>query len=132
MLSAYPSVVRWDPRREDETYFVQSASLRSTYYFIQIAIHRSFIPSSRKGSSLSFAALAICASAARANSHVADALRKRYPLRTSSGIIVRALSFVRLQALVHVRVGVYAVACICFGRRSASEFVGCEEIGHIT
>ena len=90
---SWHSVVRWDPRCEDETFFVQSANLRSTYYFIQIAIHRPFIPSSRKGSSLSFAALAICASAARAYSHVADALRKKYPLRTSPLIIVRAFSF---------------------------------------
>jgi hypothetical protein len=85
--------VRWDAQREDETFFVQSANLRASYYFIQIAIHRPFIPSSRKGSSLSFAALAICASAARAYSHVADAMRKKYPLRTSPSIIVRVFSF---------------------------------------
>lgn len=82
--------MRWDPQREDETFFVQSAYLRAAYYSIQIAVHRPFIPSSRKGSSLSFAALAICASAARAYSHVADAIRKKYPLRTSPTIIVRA------------------------------------------
>ena len=51
------------------------------------------IPSSRKGSSLSFAALTICISAARAYSHVADALQKKYPLHTSPLIIVRAFSF---------------------------------------
>ena len=124
--------MRWDPQREDETFFVQSANLRSAYYFIQIAIHRPFIPSSRKGSSLSFAALAICASAARAYSHVADALRKKYPLRTSPLIIVRAFSFIRLDALVHVEVGVCAVPCICLGRRPSSELVGREENGHNT
>ncbi|KAI9429440.1 fungal-specific transcription factor domain-containing protein [Lactarius psammicola] len=58
-FDSIPDHLRWDPHREDETFFVQSASLRSTYYFIQIAIHRPFIPSSREGSSLSFAALAI-------------------------------------------------------------------------
>ncbi|KAH9033206.1 fungal-specific transcription factor domain-containing protein [Lactarius deliciosus] len=89
-FDSIPDHLRWDPQREDETLFVQSAFLRSTYYFIQIAIHRPFIPSSGKGSSLSFAALAICASAARAYSHVADTLRKRYPSRTSPGIILPA------------------------------------------
>ena len=96
ILSAYLTfchVVRWDPQREDETFFVQSANLRAAYYFIQIAIHRPFIPSSRKGGSLSFVALAICASAARAFSHVADAIRKRYPLRTSPSIIVRGIFY---------------------------------------
>ena len=51
------------------------------------------IPSSHEGSSLSFAALTICISAAHAYSHVADALQKKYPLHTSPLIIVRAFSF---------------------------------------
>ncbi|KAF8268483.1 fungal-specific transcription factor domain-containing protein [Lactarius quietus] len=91
-FDSIPDHLRWDPQREDETFFIQSANLRSAYYFIQIAIHRPFIPSSRKGSSLSFAALAICASAARAYTHVADVLRKRYPLRTSPAIIFPAFA----------------------------------------
>jgi len=73
------SAVRWDPHRENQIFFIQSATLRIVYYFIQITIHRPFIPSFRKESSLLLPALAICASAARATSHVADALRKRYP-----------------------------------------------------
>ncbi|KAI9439638.1 fungal-specific transcription factor domain-containing protein, partial [Lactarius indigo] len=89
-FDSIPDHLRWDPKRENQTFFVQSASLRSTYYFIQITIHRPFIPSSRKGSSLSFAALAICASAARAYSHVADTLRKRYPIQTSPSIVLPA------------------------------------------
>ena len=84
--------VRWDPRRENQTFFVQSSALHVAYYFIQITIHRPFIPTFRKESSLSFPAFAICASAARASSHVADALRKRYPRSTTPNIIVRALS----------------------------------------
>src|SRR5260221_3658843 len=86
------SAVRWDPQRENQTFFVQSAALRVAYYFIQITIHRPFIPSFRKEGSLSFPALAICASAARACSHVADALRKRNPNLTTPNILVRAAS----------------------------------------
>lgn len=82
--------VRWDPRREDQTFFVQSAALHMVYYYIQITIHRPFIPTFRKESSLSFPAFVICASAARASSHVADALRKRCPTATTPNILVRA------------------------------------------
>ena len=120
-------LVRWDPQREDETFFVQSANLRAAYYFIQIAIHRPFIPSSRKGGSLSFVALAICASAARAFSHVADAIRKRYPLRTSPSIIVRGI-FLSRSSSPHFLFNLHADACVCFGRRAPFELVGREEI----
>jgi len=84
--------VRWDPQRENQIFFIQSATLRIAYYFIQITIHRPFIPSFRKESSLSFTALAICGSAARAISHVADALRKRYPTFAAPAILVSAFS----------------------------------------
>ncbi|KAI0248861.1 hypothetical protein BJV78DRAFT_1363240 [Lactifluus subvellereus] len=85
-FDSIPDHLRWDPQRENQTFFVQSASLRIAFYFIQITIHRPFIPSFHKESSLSFPALAICASAARACSHVADALRKRYPILSAPNI----------------------------------------------
>ena len=86
------SAVRWDPQRENEIFFMQSAVLRLSYYFIQITIHRPFIPTFRKESSLSFPALAICASAARACSHVSDAVRKRFPMCGGPAILVSAFS----------------------------------------
>ena len=95
--------VRWDPRRENQTFFVQSAALHVAYYFIQITIHRPFIPTFGKESSLSFPAFAICGSAARASSHVADALRKRCPIATTPNIIVRALSLSDLPRMLMLR-----------------------------
>lgn len=96
LLIPHPTV-RWDPQQENQTLFVQSAALRVAYYFIQITIHRPFIPSFQKEGSLSFPALAICASAARACSHVADALRKRYPSLAAPNILVRTvLSLIRI------------------------------------
>src|SRR5258707_13233580 len=92
-------LVRWDPRRENQTFFVQSAALHVAYYFIQITIHRPFIPTSRKESSLSFPAFVICASAARASSHVSDALRKRCPIATTPNIIVRTYSSAHILLL---------------------------------
>ncbi|KAI0298020.1 fungal-specific transcription factor domain-containing protein [Multifurca ochricompacta] len=85
-FDSIPDHLRWDPQRENQTFFIQSAALRVAYYFIQITIHRPFIPSFRKESTLSFPALTICASAARACSHVADALRKRYPMLAAPNI----------------------------------------------
>lgn len=64
--------MRWDPNREDDTFFGQSASLYATYYHLQIIVHRPFIPSPRKPSVLSFPSLAICTNAARSCIHVLD------------------------------------------------------------
>lgn len=69
--------VRWDPNRENEDFFNQSVSLYTSYYHLQILIHRPFIPSPRKPSPLSFPSLAICTNAARSCSHVVDIKRKR-------------------------------------------------------
>ena len=91
------------------------------------------ILSSRKGSSLSFAVLAICMSSAHAYSHVADALRKKYPLHTLPLIIVHAFLF--LTDSMHLftsGVGFCTVPCICLGHCSSSELVRREENGHNT
>ena len=69
--------VRWDPTREDDNFFNQSASCYALYYHIQILIHRPFIPSPNKPSPLSFPSLAICTNAARSCSHVAEIQRRR-------------------------------------------------------
>ena len=69
--------VRWDPSRENDIFFDQSAILYAYYYQTQILIHRSFIPKPDKPSPLSFPSLAICANAARSCSHVVDAQRRR-------------------------------------------------------
>ena len=71
------SSVRWDPNREDDTFFNQSVYLYAMYYHIQIIIHRPFIPSPTKPSPLSFPSLAICTNAARSCSHVVDIHRLR-------------------------------------------------------
>ncbi|THH16874.1 hypothetical protein EW146_g3841 [Bondarzewia mesenterica] len=78
-VDSVPDHLRWDPTREHRIFFMQSASLYSTYYHLQILIHRPFIPSPRKPSPLSFPSLAICTNAARSCSHVADVQRRRAP-----------------------------------------------------
>lgn len=69
--------MRWDPSRENDQFFDQSAILYAYYYQTQILIHRPFIPKPDKPSPLSFPSLAICANAARSCSHVVDLQRRR-------------------------------------------------------
>jgi hypothetical protein len=79
--------VKWDTTGQnfkDITCFLQSASLYSHYYHLQILVHRPFIPSPRKPSPLSFPSLAICTNAARSCAHVVDLQRRRAPQYPSS------------------------------------------------
>jgi hypothetical protein len=66
--------VRWDPKREDLTFFGQSACLYGAYYVVQILVHRPFIQTRARTPGVSagggFPALAICTNAARASMSV--------------------------------------------------------------
>jgi hypothetical protein len=70
-------IVRWDPNRENETFFKLSACLYANYYHLQILVHRPFIPTPGKPSPLSYPSLAICTNAARSCSHVVAIQQKR-------------------------------------------------------
>jgi hypothetical protein len=70
-------LVRWDPNREDETFFNQSACLHIWYYYLQILVHRPFISLPRRPSPPSFPSLAICTNAARTCSHIIDIQQRR-------------------------------------------------------
>ncbi|KAJ3796205.1 fungal-specific transcription factor domain-containing protein [Lentinula aff. detonsa] len=76
-VDSVPDHLRWDPNRENLTFFSQSVMLYSHYYLVQILVHRPFIPSPKKPSPLSFPSLAICTNAARSASHIIDVQRKR-------------------------------------------------------
>jgi hypothetical protein len=88
--------VRWDPNREDQMHFEQSAVLYSAYYHLHIMIHRPFIPSPRKPALLSFPSLTICTNAARSCSHVIHAYGKRIERVTPSVIVAAFTSGVYL------------------------------------
>ena len=75
-------VVRWDPRREDPDFLSQSAFLYSTYYELQIVVHRQYIPSPKKTLSLPFPSLAICANAARSLVHIVEVQHERSPIHS--------------------------------------------------
>ena len=64
--------VKWDPNQPNLIFSNQSAMLYSSYYSLQIVVHRPFIPLPRKPSPLSFPSLAICTNAARSCIHILD------------------------------------------------------------
>ncbi|KAF8839740.1 hypothetical protein BDN67DRAFT_904930 [Paxillus ammoniavirescens] len=77
-IDAVPKHLRWDPTGDaNSPFFMQSSLLYSSYYLVQISIHRPFIFSPRKPSPLSFPSLAICTNAARSCSHVIDVYNQR-------------------------------------------------------
>ncbi|KAJ7730080.1 fungal-specific transcription factor domain-containing protein [Mycena maculata] len=84
-IDVIPSHLRWDPHMEDPVFAAQSAVLYASYYHVQIQVHRIFIVGNASVLSLlpcplfvsEYPSLAICASSARACTHVIDiALRK--------------------------------------------------------
>ncbi|KAF8320305.1 hypothetical protein DL93DRAFT_2052825, partial [Clavulina sp. PMI_390] len=72
-FDAVPDHLKWDPSRQNDTYFTQSAILFASYYNLQILIHRPFIHPLNKHSP----SLSICTNAARSCSHVVEILLKR-------------------------------------------------------
>ncbi|KAJ7634962.1 fungal-specific transcription factor domain-containing protein [Roridomyces roridus] len=79
-LDTIPDHLRWDPHIEDPVFAMQSAMLYARYYGVQIHIHRIFLPSptnKMQPSLHDYPSLAICASSARACSHVMNTLVSR-------------------------------------------------------
>ncbi|KAJ7137562.1 fungal-specific transcription factor domain-containing protein [Mycena crocata] len=77
-----PDFLRWDPEHPiaDDIFFDQSAILHCTYYHTRIVIHRPFIPAMRRvANPTTLPSLAICNTAARACSHVAQIQQERRP-----------------------------------------------------
>ncbi|KAI0028750.1 fungal-specific transcription factor domain-containing protein [Vararia minispora EC-137] len=64
-----PDYLKWDPGRDDEQFFWQSAHLFGYYYHLQMILHRPFITSSKQNT-FYFPSLAICVNAARSCSHI--------------------------------------------------------------
>ncbi|KAK7052768.1 Zn(2)-C6 fungal-type domain-containing protein [Favolaschia claudopus] len=70
-----PEHLTWDPARKDRLFFDQSVFLHSSYYHLQITVHRPFIPMVRR-TVPAIPSLAVCTSAARACANIADVQRQ--------------------------------------------------------
>lgn len=73
----YPDLVRWDAQHQNDIFFSQSAILHSMYYWVQIQVHRRFIPRPGQNPTISFPSLAICANAARSCIRVVETYLKQ-------------------------------------------------------
>ncbi|GJE98254.1 fungal-specific transcription factor domain-containing protein [Phanerochaete sordida] len=76
-MDSVPEHLRWDPNIESDIHLHQSAWLYSSYYHVQILIHRSFIPLPTKSSTLVLPSLTICTNAARSCVHLLEVQFKR-------------------------------------------------------
>ena len=70
-------IVRWDPDMQDPTFLHQSALLYSSYYHLQITLHRSFIPIPSKTEANFLPSLTICTNAARSCVHLLEVEQSR-------------------------------------------------------
>ncbi|KAI0080942.1 hypothetical protein K474DRAFT_1768943 [Panus rudis PR-1116 ss-1] len=76
-IETVPDHLRWDPKRENQVFLIQSSYLYASYYQVQICVHRPFIPTPGKKETSSFPSLAICTNAARSCIHVLQAPFRR-------------------------------------------------------
>lgn len=74
-VDSVPDHLRWGKPHLDPVFLDQCAILHTTYYFIQILIHRPFLSYPKKPS-MSFTALAVCTNAARACSKIMEVQSK--------------------------------------------------------
>jgi hypothetical protein len=70
LLTRMGAPVRWDPNREDAVFFDQSVALYCCYYYVQIMIHRAFIPMLHPAPTVRFVCLSLMAVTANANTYV--------------------------------------------------------------
>ncbi|KAF9526547.1 fungal-specific transcription factor domain-containing protein [Crepidotus variabilis] len=71
-MDSVPDHLKWHLKQENELFRRQSAFLHASYYYLQIFIHRPFVPSPRNPTPSNFPSLAICTNAARSCCHVLE------------------------------------------------------------
>ncbi|KAH6913515.1 fungal-specific transcription factor domain-containing protein [Coprinopsis sp. MPI-PUGE-AT-0042] len=76
-LGSLPPHLVWDANQPHIPFLTQSAVLHMTFYYIQILLHRPFIPTPRRPAKLGFPSLLICTNASRAILNVCGTLVDR-------------------------------------------------------
>ncbi|KAK0203119.1 fungal-specific transcription factor domain-containing protein [Desarmillaria ectypa] len=80
-IDQLPDHLRWDPQNMSDIFLCQAAPLYASYYWIQMLVHRPFMPRIRgpgKGKSNgNFPSLAICTNAARSCCHMVEVFCKK-------------------------------------------------------
>ncbi|KAJ3880261.1 fungal-specific transcription factor domain-containing protein [Lentinula edodes] len=79
-VGSIPDQVKWDPKRSNAILFTQSAMLYTSYYWLQIQVHKKFIPGPGRETILNgFPSLTICVNAARSCINIAEACNITHP-----------------------------------------------------
>ncbi|KAF5339483.1 hypothetical protein D9758_015314 [Tetrapyrgos nigripes] len=73
-IDSVPDHLKWDPNNPNPVFFHQSVMLYTSYYWVQIIVHKPFIPKPGSTPDVSFPSMAICANAARSCCHVMEVL----------------------------------------------------------
>ncbi|KAF9256384.1 hypothetical protein L218DRAFT_881828 [Marasmius fiardii PR-910] len=100
-LDSIPEHLKWNPNNPDPLFFQQSAILYATYYWVQIQVHRPFIPRPGQESPLPFPSLTICANAARSTVNILEISQAR-----------REKELVALEMVPNILVPLFAAALI--------------------
>ncbi|KAI0033780.1 fungal-specific transcription factor domain-containing protein, partial [Vararia minispora EC-137] len=74
-----PEHLKWNPGCEETIWMLQSSCLYTSYYELQISIHRCFLPTAQKPSPVTFPSLSICANAARSCCHIIEVAKPKLP-----------------------------------------------------
>ncbi|KAJ3992928.1 fungal-specific transcription factor domain-containing protein [Lentinula boryana] len=80
-LTSLPEHLRWDPHQPDEIRLSQSAILYTTYYWIQLQVHKNFIIRQDSSNQHLFPSFTICANAARSTVRISQVSHRRSKIR---------------------------------------------------
>jgi len=114
------TIVRWDPIKKDSTFFDHTVLLYSTFFYIQIQVHRPFLT---KKSDLSLVSLAICTNAARSCIHLLEVALAR-------GLVFSPIIFVELILITYVSPDIWILSRILPLHLALSSFSTCGEVGN--
>ncbi|KIY73718.1 hypothetical protein CYLTODRAFT_365239 [Cylindrobasidium torrendii FP15055 ss-10] len=110
-MDSLPPRFRWSESNPDLTAFDQSMILYSTYFLVQMQIHRPFMPAIRRGDenkcsmasvSAGFPSIIICGAASRFCTHLLHGHSRR------SGLILPHMSIVLLHSGIHILLNMWA------------------------
>ncbi|KAJ8073924.1 Gypsy retrotransposon integrase-like protein 1 [Marasmius tenuissimus] len=76
-MDEIPGHLKWDPKMSNPVFFQQSSMLYCTYHWVQIQVHRPFIPRPGQDPILPFPSMAICSNATRKTIHILETLQTR-------------------------------------------------------
>ncbi|KAK7451800.1 Gypsy retrotransposon integrase-like protein 1 [Stygiomarasmius scandens] len=99
-LDSVPEHLKWENQNDTSIFFSQSAILYSAYYWVQIQIHRKFIPRpGHTSSTLSFPSLTICTNAARSCIRIGETYHKKHGSPLYPNILMSLFSSAVVLAL---------------------------------